>query len=77
MQADLVPAFDVGWYYYFVHHTWTLRECAEVLRAMHGRFTVDEWVASLESSTKVHRGELGRAGGLIFVYADLRYGKRR
>lgn len=52
---------------YCVHDTWGARECAEILRALHGKFTVDEWVAALEASKKHYAEEVGTAGGVTFM----------
>lgn len=58
---------DVGFYYYFIHTSWGVEECADILRALLGKFTRDEWVDALNRSEKIHEGEVGRAGGIIFI----------
>lgn len=57
---------DIGWYYYFIHDTWGVEECATILRGLMGG-EHSSWVDALNASEKIHDGEVGRAGGVIFI----------
>jgi hypothetical protein len=62
---------DDGNYYYVIPNSWGLEECASMLVALHGQvFTLNAWKTALANSHKQVKGEVGRAGGLIFVRSE-------